>query len=340
MAIGFGIIGAGGWGELHARVYSTMPGADLIGVCDVCADRAAEIASRYGAPLACTDVRELLSEPRISAVSIVTPDFAHTEPALAAASAGKHMLVEKPLATTEEDCQRIIDAAGSAGVILMVDFHNRFSPPFYKARCAVEKGEIGEPQLIYYRLSDTIFVPTKMLSWAADSTVMWFIGSHSIDTVCWMLGEYPTRVYALSRRRVLEKMGIGTPDFYEATFEFPSGAAAVVENSWILPETAPNIIDLKCEIIGGSGALYIDGSHHRVLQRYTSKEATYPDVLVMPQVYDKQMGFAAESIRHFAECVMTGRQPIVTGEDGRKVTKIICAVEESVRTRQPVEIAW
>ena len=116
-------------------------------------------------------------------------------------------------------------------------------------------------------------------------------------------------------------------------------AIAVVENSWILPKTTPNIIDLKCEVIGSKGALYLDTSHNRTLEKYTETEATYPDFLVMPTIYGQQAGFAAESIRHFIDCVLHDRQPRVTGLDGLEVTRVIQAIEESVRSGNPVEVS-
>jgi len=112
----------------------------------------------------------------------------------------------------------------------------------------------------------------------------------------------------------------------------------VLENSWIMPNSMPNIIDLKCEIVGSKGAIYFDGSHNRTLEKYTESSASYPDFLVMPEVYGRPQGFAADSIRHFIECVLQDREPIVTGRDGLEVTRVVCAIEESVRTRLPVDV--
>ncbi len=334
---GFGLIGSGLWGGLHGRVYATTDGAELAAVADVIEDRAQTLAGRHGAT-SYTDYRDLLADDRVKAVSIVTPDFAHAEIAVAACEAGKHVLCEKPLATTVEECERIVEAADQAGVKLMVDFHARWGPPYYKAWEAIRAGDIGQPQHVYYRLNDRISVPTDMLAWAGRSTVMWFIGTHTIDTVRWLLGDEVVRVYAVSGKRVLREMGIDTPDYYQATLEFRSGATAVIENSWIMPNSMPNIIDLKCEIVGSKGAIYFDGSHNRTLEKYTQTDATYPDFLVMPEVYGKPRGFATDSIRHFIECVIEDREPIVTGRDGLEVTKVVCAIEESVRSGQPVNV--
>ena len=120
---GFGVIGTGiVGGAWHAHVYHHMPKSELVAVCDLNGERAREIADRYGVQHVYTDYRELLARDDIAAVSIATPDFAHRDIAVAAARAGKHILVEKPLATTVEDAEAILAAVDEAGVKLMVDF--------------------------------------------------------------------------------------------------------------------------------------------------------------------------------------------------------------------------
>ena len=177
---GFGVIGTGiVGGAWHSHVYHNLPGAELVAVCDLDEGRAREIAERYSVPHVFTDFRDLLARDDIVAVSIATPDFAHRDLAVAAAKAGKHILVEKPLATTVEDADAILEAVEEAGVKLMVDFHNRVNPPFVQARQSVLDGELGELKYIYARLSNTTFVPTQMLPWASKSSALWFLASHT-----------------------------------------------------------------------------------------------------------------------------------------------------------------
>ncbi len=338
-ATGFGVIGAGTWGERHAAAYAYRPDVERALVCDLDEARAKQVAERHGAKGWTSDYREVLARADIEAVSVVTPDFAHREIAEAAARAGKHILCEKPLATTVEDCRAVIDAAAEAGVKLMVDFHNRFNPPLVEMKTALEKGELGEPVMLYARLNDTIFVPTKMLSWGGRSTVGWFLGTHVFDLVRWLCGSEVKRVYAVSRSRVLKARGIDTPDFFQTTLELANGATAQVENCWVVAETPPVVFDFKCELVGSRGTMYADMSHHGMLRKYTPEEATYPDVTAFPEVYGKPTGFAVESINHFCDCVLSGREPIVTGDDGLRATEIVLAMEESARTGLPVEIA-
>ena len=339
MAKRFAVIGTGLWGEMHAKTYRDHPKVELAAVCDLNVERARAVAAECGAPKACADWREVAADASIDAVSVVTPDFAHTDIVVACAKAGKHVLVEKPMATTVAECELMIQAAQAGGAKLMVDFHNRWNPPFHLSYQAIRRGEIGQPRFVHCRLSNTTYVPLKMLSWAAKSSSLWFLGSHTIDMVCWMLGEWPERVYSISRRELLKRLGVDAPDFFQSILEFPSGAVAAVENSWIIPDTFPTVVESVCQLIGTEGRIDID-THTSDTLRITEKDGRrYQDVLGAPLVFGKQMGFAVESIRHFADCVINDRQPLVSAEDGLEVTRVACAIEESAATGQPVQIA-
>lgn len=338
----FALIGAGVFGEMHARAYSSHytnhPEAELAVVCDINQERAKAIASTYQVGRFCTDWREIVLDPGIDAASVATPDHLHTEIAVALARAGKHLLVEKPMATAVADCEAMIEAAKEAGVKLMVDFHNRWNPPYHEAHRLLRSGELGSPRFISLRLSDTRYVPFEMIGWADRSSVLWFLGSHAVDMACWLIGEWPRRVYSVSRRSVLKQKGVDTPDFFQSTLEYPGGAVASIENSWLLPTSAPNIYDMKCQIQGSEGTIFIDNSSHRVLEIQGPARYSYGDVMGAPLIHGKQRGFMVESILHFAECVIHDRAPLVPGEVGLEVTRVLCAIEESVETGQPVEI--
>jgi predicted dehydrogenase len=338
MAKRFAVIGTGLWGGMHAKVYRDHPGAELAAVCDLDGERARAVAADCGAPKAYTDWRDVAADGSIDAVSVVTPDFAHADIVIACARAGKHVLVEKPMAMTVPECEQMIQAAKAGGAKLMVDFHNRWNPPFHLAHGAIRRGEIGQPRFAYCRLSNTTYVPLKMLSWAAKSSSLWFLGSHTIDIVCWLLGEWPQRVYSVSRREVLKKLGVDAPDFFQSILEFPSGAVATVENTWILPESFPTVVESVCELIGTEGRIDVD-THTSDTLRVTKKDGRrYQDVLGAPVVFDRQLGFTIESIKHFADCVIQDKTPLIPAEDGLEVTRIACAIEQSAATGQPVTI--
>ena len=336
--IGFGVIGTGTWGETHLKLYSTESRCRLACICDVNEELLKERAEEYGAESWTTDYKDVLARDDIQAVSIVTPDFLHREIAVAAAEAGKHILLEKPMATTVEECEEINAAVEQAGVTLMIDFHNRFNTPFTQTKAALQAGELGEPQMITLRLNDTIYVPTGMLSWAGNSSVAWFIGSHSVDLIRWLFEDEVVKVYSVARSRVLKGMGIDTPDFFHTILELSRGGVAHIENCWILSESYPTVFDFKVELVGDKGHVMADLSGNRMLQKYTQDGWEYPDVIGNPNVHGRVVGFTVESIRHFVDCIEQGKQPLVTGADGLAATKVVCAIEESASTGQAVEL--
>ena len=144
-SVGIGLIGAGGWGAMHARTYASTPAAMLRGIADLDPGCASALAKQYQTK-AYANWHDLLADETIQAVAVVTPDFAHEEILLAAAHAGKHILAEKPLAMTVEACERIVEAADRANVKLMVDFHARWSPPLHRAWESIHAGDIGTPR--------------------------------------------------------------------------------------------------------------------------------------------------------------------------------------------------
>ena len=315
----------------------------MVGICDLDEGRARKVAEEYAIPNVFTEVDRLLDEG-LDGISVATPDNAHTVIVLKAAARGVHILVEKPLATAVEECQAMLDAAEKAGVFLMVDWHNRWNPPIYDAWKSIQSGELGEVRYIYYRLSDTVYVPLKMLPWADQSSVMWFLGSHALDTVCWLTGKKPVRIYCQKRQQVLADLGVNTPDLYVTMLEFEGGALAMIENSWILPQQSPALIDHKVEILGSRGAIYLDLTHHAALAKYSPDTVagfpnpSYPDLFVTPEVHHKQMGFAVESMHHFVNCIRNRVLPLASGADGLLNTRLILAAEESASSGMPVNL--
>ena len=337
--VGFGVIGAGLFGENHALVYSRLPGVELVAVCDQNEARAREVSARYRARTHYTDYARLLADPDIRAVSIATPDFAHAEIAFAAAEAGKHILCEKPLATTVEEAQAIVDAAARAGVKLMVDFHNRVNPPFVAARDNVRDGAIGTPAYGYSRLSNTTFVPLEMLRWADRTSALWFLGSHAVDIMRFILNDTVVRVQAVSRSGILQRLGVDVPDFHVAIAEFARGTVVTFEHAWILPRSQPMVYDFKVELLGSEGAVYVDSSHHGAFELHAGGRLSYGDVLGMTPTSDLRVGgFVAESIAQFADAVLHDRPVLATGEDGVEATRIVDAIMRSAETGQPVDV--
>jgi len=335
---GIGLIGCGLWGSIHADTYSASTQVKLISVCDRNIDQANLFAQKHGTDQIVSDYHDVLKNPDVDAVAITTPDHTHTQIVIDALNAGKHVLVEKPLATTVEDCKRILNARDKAGKILMVDFHNRWNIPFIQVKNMFDSGELGDLQMINVRLNDTMYVPTQMLSWAANSSPVHFLGSHVVDLIRWLTGDEVNRAYAVSRSRVLREKGVDTPDFYQTILEFSSGTTAYVENCWILSENSPNVFEFKAELIGSKGSTNVNVSHHRMVEKYTDEGSGFPDVIGVVDRYGKAVGYCTAAIEHFLDCVVNNKPPMATGEDGLIATQIVQAIEQSSETGLPVDL--
>ena len=332
-----GVIGTGLWGDTHARVFSASNYSLLCAVCDLDPRRASAAAQKYGVP-SFTDAAAMMDAVQLDAVSVATPDFAHTQPVLLAAERGKHILVEKPLAAAMEDVEAIEKAVKKAGIRIMVDFHARWSPPFYRAWESVRSGEIGDAVTAYYRLNDVISVPTELLRWSAQSSILWFLGSHTVDTLRWILDDEVSEVYAVSRRGVLDSMGIDSVDAYQAILTFTGGCVAQIENNWIVPNTQPNVNDIKMNILGTKGMLDLDLTNNGVVKRFLSEGYDEPDVFVKNTVQGKPSGFAYRAVEDFAEKLWRD-EPFAAGlSDGVHVTRTVLAIMDSAESGSVIRL--
>ena len=338
--IKMGIVGAGVWGETHASIYQEHIFADLVAICDKDASKAQAIADKYNIPQVYGDYREMAEKCDCDAVAIVTPDFLHADISVAFAEKKKHLLIEKPIATNKKDIFTIMDAVKQNGVRAMVDLHNRWNPPFNKAKQEVEKGILGEPYTAYIRHSDIKWVATDMLSWSADSSIMWFLGSHSLDTLRWMFNDDVKKVYSVKRKGILKKLGVDTDDIFLTTIEFAKGGVAHMENGWVTPNGNTNINDFRFSLLGTQGMVSIDASSHNLIHLVTEERAYTPDILVTNFVFDRCKGLSYESIRDFVDRLVDDKPFRVSMEDAQNTSLAILAILESAETGKPVDVDY
>ena len=335
-----GIVGAGVWGERHASIFSSHPLVETTAICDLNEQRAQAIAKKYGIKNVYSDLHEMAKKCDCDAVSIVTPDHLHAEASIAMSNAGKHLLIEKPLATQREDVFAIVEAVEKNNVRAMVDLHNRWNPPIHVAKQAIDDGKLGKPYSGYYRLNDNKWVATDMLSWTASSSILWFLGSHSLDTLSWLLGSEVERVYCVAKDGVLKNLGVDTTDMYLTTLEFKNGCIAQMENSWITPNGNPCVNDIKCTVLCTEGMINIDASTHNMIQMTTEEKVSTPDIIVQHHIEGVPKGFAFESIRSFLDRIIDGKPFLVSLDDAAKVSLALLAVMESAKTRMPVKVEY
>lgn len=334
------IVGAGVWGETHASIYREHPLAVPVAICDMNEQRARAIAEKHGIPNVYADYREMAERCDCDAVAIVTPDHLHADIACAFADAKKHILIEKPLATTREDIDRICKTVKRNGIRAMVDLHNRWNPPFNTAKQKIDEGVIGEPYSAYFRLNDIKWVATDMLSWSAKSSILWFLGTHSLDTLRWMFDDEVKRVYALKRDGLLNSLGVDATDIFQTSIEFEKGGIAQMENGWITANGNGNVNDFLCSFTGTKGGFYINPSNHNLLQMVTEDRLEIPDILVSNTVFGRCKGFSYESIRDFVDRLVDGEEFRVTLEDARRTAIAILAIHESAEKGVPVDVVY
>ena len=331
------VIGAGVWGETHASIYNEHPFAEMVAICDLNGSKAQVVAEKYGIPEVYSDYKEMLKKSSCDAVAIVTPDFLHAEIAIACVNAGKHILIEKPLATTKKDVFEIVEVIRKSKIRAMVDFHNRWSPPFNSVKRIVESGSLGKPVSAYFRLNDTKWVATDMLPWAAKSSILWFLGSHSLDTLRWIFNDEPKEIYAIKSEGILRKLGVNTVDMYMSTIKFRNGAIAQMENGWITPNGNPCVNDIKFNILCEKGKIDINASNHNLIQVVSDEKLITEDVLVKNFVFDRCKGFAYESIRSFIDRLIDGKEFNVTLKDAANTSLAILAIFKSTESGMPVK---
>lgn len=318
--IGVGVIGVGYIGQVHAQIYSRLPGARIVGVADVDAARANEVAARFGCK-AFADYEELLSQPDLEGVSVCTPDALHRDPVLAAARHGKHVLLEKPIASTLEDAEAIVNAVRESAILCELGFVERFHRPFIVAQKAVQDGAIG--RLISAR-SQRLNIRDAAKRVATRDPIISFLAIHDIDLLMWFAGPI---------RRVSAEAGtfvFGNPDLEDSAFilvRFESGALGSIQVSWGLSDSLPFRASAKLELIGDKGVINVDTVDDSVA---VNSEAGCR----YPIGFDRSAAFEAE-LSHFLECIDKGVAPKVGVDEGLAALKVALAARESAKDLGP-----
>lgn len=329
-----GIVGAGTRGRMYARVLAGLPGVEVAGLAEPARETAERARRELGAAVYASHV-ELYARARPDAVIVATPDFAHREPAVDAARAGLHLLVEKPLSNDLDEGLAIRDAVAAAGVGCMVAFENRWNPAFVRGKEAVDAGTLGDVLVQAARLSNPYAVPERMLPWSARSSPGWFLMPHTVDLALWLSGKRPARVYAVGFKRELAARGIDTWDAIQALLTFEDGTTASFESLWILPASSPSLVDFRYELVGSRGALSVDQSEHGV--RVLGDAVSYPNALIL-DVDGRPRGFTAWMVEAWIGALAEGREPEAGVEQGVLVTRVVRAIHDSLESGGVVEL--
>ena len=318
------VIGAGFMGERHARIYAGLPDVQLVAVCDVREAAARELAARTGAS-AYSDFTALLRRDDLDAVSVCTSDGLHREPCELALRGGRHVLVEKPIATTVADAEAIVEAADRAGVVLLVGHCLRFDPRYDQARQAVERGELGAVQTIYTRRANTVAAQDRL---GGRCSLPLFLGVHDYDVMRWLAGSEVERITAESKWGLLREQGFPVEDANCALLRFASGVLGIAELNWILPRGFPAAGDHRLDVVGSAGSLSI-ATIETGLRRADGQRAVQVDTASAPSVQGHPGGMFYFELRHFVDCVRGRASPAVTPGDAVQALRVALAVERA-----------
>jgi len=251
--------------------------------------------------------------------------------------AGKHLLVEKPLATRTSEAVEIVDLARKSDRKVTINLGNRWMGSFQSIHEAIQEGEIGDPVYAYCRCSDTIWVPTQMLSWAGRSGPQWFLFAHTMDLIRWFLGQEAKDVYAVGTKKILAEKGIDAFDAIQAVVNFEK-TFVTFETSWIIPESWPAIVEFEITMNGSEGRLGFDG----IRQGFElSSDKVGKHMFARPSLwtYFKLPDWWWGSLHDLVDAVLEDRDPTIPVEDGAAVTAMIEATERSIAEGRKIEIA-
>jgi predicted dehydrogenase len=329
-ALGIAVIGYGYWGPNLVRNFADLDEARVVSVSDLDPEKLALVQRRHPGVEVTSDFRDLLADPRVDAVAVATPVHTHYELALAALKAGKHVLVEKPLAQTSVQSRHLIEEAASRNLVLMVDHTFLYTPAIRKIRDLISTEALGE---IYYYNS----IRASLGLFQNDINVIWDLAVHDISIIQYIFSELPIAVSATAASHVP-----GSPEnMAHITLFFRSSCIAQISVNWLSP------VKLRQTLIGGSRRmiLYDDVEPTEKVKVYDKGITVDGSAEAAQQL---RIGYRAgdmwaphlsaeEALRteaeHFIECLRRRTTPISSGVSGLRVVEILEATSRSIAAR-------
>ncbi len=337
--IRIGVIGYGYWGPNVVRNFMEVPGATVKAVCDLRTDRLAALQARYPTIEVTTDLHVLFNDTNIDAIAICTPVSTHFGSAMQALQAGKHVLVEKPLATSSDECIELMREADRRRLTLMVDHTFVYTSAVQKMRKLIESDQLGR---IYYY--DSVRVNLGLFQ--RDVNVIWDLAVHDLSIMDYVL---PSKPYAVSATGMSHVPG-GKENIAYMTFFFPDNVLGHIHVNWLAP------VKMRRSLIGGSRKMliYDDLEPSEKIKVYDSgitiNEHSNPESVYQMLVsyrsgdmwaphLDGTEALRAEA-QEFIRSIQTGARPITDGDAGLRLVRYLEAASKSMRASgEAVEIA-
>ncbi len=325
------VVGAGIYGKHHLNAYNFNQDVELVGLCEVNEQLGCSVAAEYNIPVY-DNLKDLFENIEVDIVSVATPDPFHFDPVMESIRAAKHVLIEKPMATTVKECQEIIAVANEKNVKIGVDYHKRWDGMAQHIHHRIKSGESGKVIRGYMSMDDVIDVPRNWLSWSASSSPVHFLGSHCFDLIrYYMDGAIPESVFSLGQKGILVKEGIDTWDTIQTMVTFKNGAQWTVETGWVLPDTFPKANDGRSFILTENDYFRAD-AQLRGYEVFGNNKAATPNYNFINYNNGRATGYGIQPIHDFVDHVLNDTPYLATAEDGLWSTVICEAAHESLST--------
>ena len=307
-------------GAQHAEnIARSVPDARLVAVYDASAESAARVAASLGCAQS-PDLETLLARDDVNAVVIASPPRFHAAHGIAAARAGKHVFLEKPMALSLEDADAINAAVEAARVLLQIGFMRRYDPAYSAAYAAIRNGDIGEPRL-FRGIDRDQDAPSGPFGSMPRAAILTDSAIHDFDIARWLVADEAVAVRA-TITITGDRPAAPCPNLALVDIRFARGMVANVETL----HGARYGYDIRAEVVGTEGTLFIGGHQRTALQLFTAHGARHD----LPAHWLERFADAYRlELRDFVRSVLDHRSPAVTGEDGRRALAIALAADEA-----------
>ena len=318
-----GVVGLGYWGPNLARNFNAIPGCELRWLCDRSAEALEKSARSFPGARATSELSDLLSDDSLDAVVLATPVPSHASLAVEVVQAGKHCFVEKPLATTAADAERAVEAARSAGRILMVGHLLEYHPAVDRLKELIDAGELGT---LYYLYGNRLNLGVLR----EDENALWSLGAHDVSVVLRLIGEEPQECLAHGACYVRE----GVQDVVFCFLRFPSGIVAHLHLSWLDPHKERRLTVVGARRMATFDDMLIEGKLTIYDKGFDEDSRSWGEYIARSgDVFSPRIA-NAEPLRieceHFIECIRTGSEPRSDGLSGLRVVRVLEALQRSL----------
>ena len=328
------LIGCGRAGMIHARSYAgSAGGAELAAVCDPMKENLDAARQELNVPLLYTDYREAMANPGIDAVSVVTPTQFHREIVVAAAQAHKHVFCEKPMASTVEECDEMIEACSANGVKLQLGFMRRFDRNFRRGKEMLDSGAIGKVTL----LKSNTYGPSRPKPWMFDVRRNYGpigeVNSHDFDTLRWYAGSEVRMIHAIGHNFRSPEVAAEYPEYYDTCsvlLEFENGIVGSITGAQYVGYG----YDSRTEILGTKGIIKVGSQDANAVQTITAEGGIRTDSVDSWRTLFRDAYL--EEDRAFIRAILDDTEPEVTGYDGRMALLLVQEGLRSILSHEPV----